>query len=54
MKTNEQIFDEIKATGFISESDLKLLKNRSNKNGIDLFDYSIEEIYITKEQGEKV
>ncbi len=63
MKTNETIFASIKLTCSISESDLKLLKNRSNKAGKDLFDYDlIDEVYnrsgeygvkLSPEQGEK-
>lgn len=44
-RTNETIFAEIKAKGFITMSDMKLLKNRSNIAGRGLFDYNlIEEI----------
>lgn len=54
MKTNEQIFSEIRETGFITEKDLQLLRNRSNKVGKDQFDYNIDiDIHITKEQGAK-
>jgi hypothetical protein len=56
MRTNEQIFSDIRETGFIIESDMQLLKNRSNKAGKDLFDYSIIdsiEVRITEEQGAK-
>ena len=55
--SNEQIFTEILETGFITKSQIQLLKNRSNKEGYDLFDYSIfdklDEIKITPEQGEQ-
>lgn len=54
-KSNEQIFKEILETGFITKANLQLLKNRSNREGRDLFDYSIfdkiDEIRITPEQG---
>ena len=54
MKTTEQIFSEIRETGFITEKDLQLLKNRSNKLGKDQFDYKIDiDIHLTKEQGAK-
>ncbi len=54
MKTNKQIFSEIRETGFITEKNLQLLKNRSNKVGKDQFDYDIDiDINITKEQGAK-
>lgn len=42
MKTNETIFAEIKAAGFMTEKQMKLLKNRSNKAQKDLFDYDLD------------
>lgn len=60
MKTNEMIFAEINESGFISKSNLQLLKNRSNKEQKDLFDYDFMEnfkdgfgIPLTGEQGEQ-
>ena len=60
MKTNEMIYKEISGSGVITESNMKLLKNRSNKSGRDLFDYDFLEnfndgcgIPLTVEQGEK-
>ena len=60
MKTNELIYKEIVESGVITESNMKLLKNRSNKSGRDLFDYYFLEnfndgcgIPLTAEQGEK-
>ena len=60
MKTNELIYKEIAESGHITESNMKLLKNRSNKNGHDLFDYDFLESFadgcgipLTAEQGEK-
>ena len=60
MKTNELIYKEITESGYITEANMKLLKNRSNKNGRDLFDYDFLEnfadgcgIPLTAEQGEK-
>ena len=60
MKTNELIYKEILANGCITEANMKLLKNRSNKSGCDLFDYDFLEnfadgcgIPLTVEQGEK-
>ena len=60
MKTNELIYKEISESGVITESNLKLLKNRSNKAGSDLFDYDFLEnfadgcgIPLTVDQGEK-
>ena len=60
MKTNELIYKEISESGVITESNLKLIKNRSNKAGRDLFDYDFLESFadgcgipLTAEQGEK-
>ena len=60
MKTNELIYKEIAESGVITEANMKLLKNRSNKDGRDLFDYDFLErfadgcgIPLTAEQGEK-
>ena len=60
MKTNELIYNEISESGVITEANMKLLKNRSNKNGHDLFDYDFLErfsdgcgIPLTADQGEK-
>lgn len=60
MKTIELIYKEILENGYITESNMKLLKNRSNKNGHDLFDYDFLESFsdgcgipLTAEQGEK-
>lgn len=35
------IFADIRANGFMTERDMKLLKNRSNNEGRDLFDYDL-------------
>lgn len=40
-RTNEMIFADVKANGFMTEKDMKLLKNRSNKEQKDFFDYDI-------------
>ena len=60
MKTNELIYTEIFESGVITEANMKLLKNRSNKDGRDLFDYDFLErfadgcgIPLTDEQGGK-
>ena len=60
MKTNELIYKEISESGVITEANMKLLKNRSNKAGRDLFDYDFLESFsdgcgipLTAEQGEK-
>lgn len=56
MTTNEQIFNEIKATGIITEKQISLLKRRSNQNQKDIFDYDLLDsmpVRMTPEQGEK-
>ena len=60
MKTNEMIFAEIKECGFITKENLQLLKNRSNKEQKDLFDYDFMEnfkdgygIPLSEEQGKQ-
>ena len=45
MKTNELIYKEISDSGYITEANMKLLKNRSNKSGRDLFDYDFLESF---------
>ena len=42
-RTNEMIFEEVRANGFMTEKDMKLLKSRSNKEGKDFFDYDLME-----------
>ena len=42
-RTNEMIFEEVRAKGVVTEKDMKLLKNRSNKEGKDFFDYDLME-----------
>ena len=42
MKTNETIFAEIKASSFMTEKQMQLLKNRSNKAQKDLFNYDLD------------
>lgn len=39
-RTNEMIFADIRANGFMTEKDMQLLKNRSNKEQKDCFDYT--------------
>ena len=60
MKTIELIYKEISESGVITEDNMKLLKNRSNKACKDLFDYDFLESFsdgcgipLTVEQGEK-
>lgn len=40
-RTNEMIFADVKANGFMTEKDMQLLKNRSNKEQKDFFDYDL-------------
>lgn len=42
-RTNEMIFEDVRANGFMTEKDMKLLKSRSNKEGKDFFDYDLME-----------
>ena len=42
-RTNEMIFEDVRTNGFMTERDMKLLKNRSNKEGKDFFDYDLME-----------
>lgn len=42
-RTNEMIFEDVRANGFMTEKDMKLLKNRSNKDKRDYFDYDLME-----------
>ena len=60
MKTNDLIYKEISENGYITEANIKLLKNRSKKIGRDLFDYDFLESFLdgcgiplTVDQGEK-
>lgn len=60
MKTNEQIFEEIKTQGYITEQQISLLKRRGNHQNEDIFDYSLLDagqfeygVPITPEQNEK-
>lgn len=60
MKTNEQIFEEIKKQGYITEQQIRLLKRRGNDQNEDVFDYSMldteqfsDGIPLTPEQNEK-
>lgn len=46
MKTNETIFAEIKAAGFMTEKEMLLLKKRSNAAQHDLFQYDEFSEYI--------
>ena len=58
MKKNEEIYNEIKESGMISKSNLQILKNRSNREQKDQFDYNFMDkfgdgygIPLTEEQG---
>ena len=44
MKTNEQIFEEIKKQGYITEQQIMLLKRRGNHQNEDIFDYTLFEL----------
>jgi hypothetical protein len=55
MKTNEQILSEVKENGYITYSQISLLKNRSNKVQKDCINYdSFEGFEIDPESGAKV
>lgn len=41
MKTNEQIFEDIKKQGYITEQQIRLLKTRGTQQNKDLFDYTL-------------
>jgi hypothetical protein len=55
MKTNEQILSEVKSNGFITYSQISLLKNRSNKASKDVIKYddSFEPMQIDSVSGTK-
>lgn len=60
MKSNEQIFNEIREQGYITEQQMKLLKRRCETAGKDVMDYSLVEevgdgygVPVTEEQGRK-
>lgn len=41
-RTNEMIFAEISERGFMTEKDMQLLKNRSNREQKDQFNYDLD------------
>jgi hypothetical protein len=58
--TNEEIFENVRNNGDIKEQEIRLLKNRSNNEGHDVFDYNLLDrindgygIPVTPEQGAK-
>lgn len=60
MKTNEQIFEDIKKQGYITEQQIRLLKTRGTQQNKDLFDYTLLDteqfgcgIPLTPDQNEK-
>lgn len=56
MTTNEQIFSEIRETGFITEKQISLLKRRSNASQKDVINYDLLDsmpVCLTPEQGKK-
>lgn len=59
-KTNEQIFETVRENGYITEQEINLLKNRSNNERRDVFNYDLIEdvadgygVPVTAEQGAK-
>lgn len=59
-KTNEEIFENVRKNGYISEREINLLKNRSNNERRDVFNYDLIEdvadgygVPVTPEQGAK-
>ena len=56
MKANEQILSEVKENGYITYSQISLLKNRSNKDNKDVINYDedFEGFSIHKKSGEMV
>ena len=40
-KTNEEIFENVRENGYISEREINLLKNRSNNERRDVFKYDL-------------
>lgn len=60
MKTNEQIFEDIKKQGYVTEQQIRLLKTRGTQQNKDLFDYTLLDteqfgcgIPLTPDQNEK-
>ena len=58
--TNDQIFENVRLNGYISEREINLLKRRSNDEGRDLFEYDLVDevgegygVPVTPEQGAK-
>lgn len=58
--TTKAIFENARQNGYISEREINLLKNRSNKEGHDLFNYDLVDevgegygVPVTPEQGAK-
>lgn len=59
-KTNEEIFENVRENGYISEREINLLKNRSNNERRDVFNYDLIEdvadgygVPVKPEQGAK-
>lgn len=59
-KTNEEIFENVRENGYITEREINLLKNRSNNERRDLFCYDLLDevadgygVPVTPEQGAK-
>ena len=58
--TNEEIFENVRENGYISEREINLLKNRSNNERRDVFNYDLLDelcdgygVPVTPEQGAK-
>ena len=59
-KTNEEIFENVRENGYITEKEIKLLKNRSNNERRDVLNYELLDeicdgygVPVTPEQGAK-
>jgi len=50
MKTTEQLLNDIKEAGVITEKEMLLIKGRSNKVNKDLWNYELEDIKVTQSQ----
>ena len=53
MKKTEVILAEVRISKVITEQEINLLKNRSNKLNFDVWDYNIEDVQVTNEQMQK-
>ena len=60
LTTNEEIFENVRENGYITEREINLLKNRSNNERRDVFNYELLDevadgygVPVTPEQGAK-